>query len=353
MCPLYVALKKNWSVYHSQEPHNSASLPGTEEYVLLKMGWDILITKLGTTSVILQHMDTTTILDGNNTAPDSNCTSRLHNVQEIIRWITFAVGLPGIGVSIYLMGMQAKTGKAAPVYLISLLASDIFSILGRPKASAGDNKQTSMQSMDISYLIFYFGIISNIVFMVCVAQERYLLVTCPKYNAFCVKLKQSSMISLAVWAAPFAILFLVYQGYDVLFSIALLLPLPLLVFFFLDSFRALWCTRWRAPVTNRNKILGMQAAILSNYSILYLPFVLNTLFKALSLSSYVCYLGLVSDLLLYLGPLVDPFLSILLTNGIGDILKAFPCCKRTNTQENMETVNSDTVETVSGIVSVL
>lgn len=297
-------------------------------------------------------MDIPTILGGNNTAPHSNGTSKIDHIQEIIRWISFAVGLPGIGISIYLMGMQAKTGKAAPVYLISLLASDIFNILGRPKASAEDNKQTSMQNMDISSLIFYFGIISNIVFMVCVAQERYLLVTCPQYNAFCVKLKQSSMISLAVWAAPFAILFLAYQGYVVVFSIALLLPLPLLVFFFLDSFRALWCTRRPAPIANKKKILGMQAAILSNYSMLYLPFVLYTLFKALSLSFYVYYLGLVSDLLLYLSPLVDPFLSILLTNGIGDILKAFPCCARRNTQEHTDTVNTDTVETVSGIVTV-
>jgi len=298
-------------------------------------------------------MDPTTILDGNNTAPHSNGTSREYQIQEIIRWITFAVGLPGIGVSIYLMGMLAKTGKAAPVYLISLLASDIFNILGRPKASADDTKNTSLQNMDISSLIFYFGIISNIVFMVCVAQERYLLVTCPQYNAFCMKIKQSSMISLAVWAAPAAILFLAYQGYFVLFSIALLLPLPLLVFFFLDSFRVIWCTKWRAPVTDRNKILGMQVAILSNYSMIYLPFVLNTLFKALSLSSYVYYLGLVADLLLHFGPLVDPFLSILLTNGIGDILKAFPCCARMKTQEDVEIVNTDTVETVSGTLTML
>ncbi|RXN06762.1 psychosine receptor-like protein [Labeo rohita] len=294
--------------------------------------------------MILQHMDNTTIFDGNNTALPNNGTISVDRIQEIIRWITFAVGLPGIGFSIYLMGMQAKTGKAAPIYLISLLASDIFNILGKPKALGQDAQKTSMQSTDISSLIFYFGIISNIVFMVCIAQERYLLVTCPQYNAFCTKLKQSSMISLAVWAAPFAILFLAYQGYIVLFSIALLLPLPFLVFFLLDSFRALWCTR-RPAVTNRNKILGMQAIILSNYSMLYLPFILNTLFTALSLSSYVKYLGLVSDLLLYLGPLVDPFLSILLTNGIGDILKAFPCCAKTNTQEETDSVNTDTVET--------
>ncbi len=298
-------------------------------------------------------MDNTTVLDGNNTAPQNNGTINVHHIEEIIRWITFAVGLPGIGFSIYLMGMQTKTGKAAPVYLISLLASDIFNILGRPKASVEDTQKTSMPSTDISSLIFYFGIISNIVFMFCVAQERYLLVTCPQYNAFCMKLKQSSMISLAVWAAPFAILFLVYQGYVVLFSIALLLPLPFLGFFFLDSFRVLWCARRPAPVTNRNKILGMQAVILCNYSMLYLPFILNTLLKALALSSYVYYLGLVSDLLLYLGPLVDPFLSIFLTNGMSDILKAFPCCARTNTQEETDSVNTDTVETVSGILTQL
>ncbi|XP_056617178.1 lysophosphatidic acid receptor 6 [Triplophysa dalaica] len=270
------------------------------------------------------------------------------NISQIIRWISFAIGLPAIGFSIYLMSMQAKTGKAGPVYLISLLASDILNIFGRPKESTNESEHAVTMNTDISSLIFYFGIISNIVFMVCIAQERYLLVTCPQYNACCMKLKQSSMISLAVWAAPFAILFLAYQKYFLLFSIALLLPLPLQVFFCLDSFRALWCTKQPVAVSNRKKILAMQAVILSNYSIIYLPFVLNILLKTLSLSSYVYYLGLIADLLLYLGPLVDPFLSFFLTNGVRDILRAFPCCSRRNVQEDTDAVDTETVETVSG-----
>ncbi|XP_051945784.1 uncharacterized protein si:ch211-132e22.4 [Xyrauchen texanus] len=297
-------------------------------------------------------LPSTKLLDYNNTALNNNGTSSVGNIPEIMKWITFAVGLPGIGFSIYLMAMQAKNGKAAPIYLISLLASDIFKIFGQSKASADPpaTEKTSVMTMDISSLVFYFGIISNIVFMVCVAQERYLLITCAQYNACCIKLKQSSMISLAVWAAPFAILFLAFQGYFLLFSLALLLPLPLLVFFFLDSFRTLWCTKRPAPLTNKKKIVGMQAAILCNYSILYLPFVLKTLLNALSLSSYIYYLGLVADLLLYLGPLVDPFLSIFLTNGVSEILKAFPCCARRNTQDT-DAEDTETVETVSGTLT--
>ncbi|KAI7805238.1 lysophosphatidic acid receptor 6 [Triplophysa rosa] len=297
--------------------------------------------------MILDLTDTTKILDNNNTALN-NGTVNVSSISQIIRWISFAIGLPAIGFSIYLMSMQAKTGKAGPVYLISLLASDILNIFGRPKESTNDAEHAVTMNTDISSLIFYFGIISNIVFMVCIAQERYLLVTCPQYNAFCMKLKQSSMISLAVWAAPFAILFLAYQKYFLLFSIALLLPLPLLVFFCLDSFRALWCMKRPVAVTNRKKILAMQAVILSNYSIIYLPFVLNILLKTLSLSSYVYYLGLIADLLLYLGPLVDPFLSFFLTNGVRDILRAFPCCARRNVQQDTDAVDTETVETVSG-----
>lgn len=292
--------------------------------------------------MILDLTDTTKILD--NSTALNNGTISVDNISQIIRWISFGIGLPAIGFSIYLMSMQAKTGKAGPVYLISLLASDILNIFGRPKESTND---AVTMNTDISSLIFYFGIISNIVFMVCVAQERYLLVTCPQYNAFCMKLKQSSVISLAVWAAPFAILFLAYQKYFLLFSIALLLPLPLLVFFCLDSFRALWCTKRPVAVANRKKILAMQAVILSNYGIIYLPFVLNILLKTLSLSSYVYYLGLIADLLLYLGPLVDPFLSFFLTNGVRDILKAFPCCARRN-MEDTDVVDTEMVETVSG-----
>lgn len=89
-------------------------------------------------------------------------------------------------------------------------------------------------------------------------------------------------------------------------------------------------------------------AIWANYTVLYVPFILNLLLEALSLTEVVSYLGLVSHLLLYLSPLVDPFIYIFMNKGPKEVLQALPCCQRCNQKENTTpTVNtvSETVET--------
>uniref|UniRef100_A0A3B4DVJ7 Uncharacterized protein n=1 Tax=Pygocentrus nattereri TaxID=42514 RepID=A0A3B4DVJ7_PYGNA len=272
-------------------------------------------------------------------------TSQMLLWQKIIRWVSFALGLPGVCFSIYLMSQQVSNGKAAPVYLISLLASDIFSIFGQPNKPIDSITQASTLG-DISSLVFYFGVITNIVFMVCVAQERYLLVACSQHVACCIKVKQSAIVSLAMWAAPIAILMLALNGYMLCFSIILLLPLAVLSFFLVDTFRALYCSRRSVHVHERKRILGMQAMLFFNYSFLYFPFVLNTLFNALSLKCYTQYLGLVVNTFLNFGPFVDPFLSFFLTK-VKDLKEACSCCKRRRKPVD----ETPTVETVSEIVT--
>lgn len=265
-----------------------------------------------------------------------NATALSNNTTQIMRWVSFALGLPGVCVSIYLMSQQVSNGKAAPVYLISLLASDIFSIFGQPNKPIDTVMQASTLA-DISSLVFYFGVITNIVFMVCLAQERYLLVSCSKYTTCCTKVKQSAIVSLALWAAPIAILLLALNGYMLFFSIILLLPFAILLFFLVDTFRALWCCKLSMNISERKRILGMQAMLFFNYSILYLPFVLNTLLNALSLKCYTQYLGVVVNALLNLAPFVDSILSFFLTR-LKDIKKAFSCKKKLKPEEETPTV---------------
>lgn len=258
----------------------------------------------------------------NNT---NNTDTTFDRVAEVIGWITFAVGLPAIGLALYTMKNLVKGPNPVPVHVISLLVSDIFSFIGRPQAATG-----SILSADTATLIFYFGIISNITFMVCIAQERHLLVAYPQCYGCCSKLKQSSIISLAMWGAPSAVLALAVFKYLFWFAVALLTPFPFLLFFFLDSWRALLCFR-STSTAEKKRSVGIQAAILTNYTVLFLPFILNILLE--SLKEEVRYLGLIANLLLYLSPLVDPFLYIFMTKGPREVVESLLCRKNKLTRQ--------------------
>ncbi|KAM6956256.1 uncharacterized protein FYW47_012202 [Aplochiton taeniatus] len=231
--------------------------------------------------------------------------------------------------------------QKVPFYVISLLISDIFNFIGRPQAMT-----ETVLSSDTTTLIFYFGIVSNITFMVCIAQERHLLVTYPHCHGCCSRLKKSALVSLVIWGAPFVILGLAVFKYFFWFAVALLVPFPFLLFFVLDSWRALLCCGTPSTRAERRKTVGGLAVILGNYTLLFLPFIIHILLESLSFKEGVRYLGLVSNLLLYLSPLVDPFLYILMTKGPRDVLEALPCWKKKSVGQE-EGPQTSAVATVS------
>ncbi|CAB1338420.1 unnamed protein product [Coregonus sp. 'balchen'] len=179
---------------------------------------------------------------------NTNADTTFDRVAEVIGWITFAVGLPAIGLALYTMKNLVKGPNPVPVHVISLLVSDIFSFIGRPQAATG-----SILSADTATLIFYFGI---------------------------------------------------------------------------------------------KRTVGVLAVILTNYTVLFLPFILNILLK--SLKEEVRYLGLIANLLLYLSPLMDPFLYIFMTKGPREVVEALLCCKNNLSRQPEET---QTVVTLSETVT--
>ncbi|KAL2083385.1 hypothetical protein ACEWY4_021158 [Coilia grayii] len=261
----------------------------------------------------------------------SNSTAaNLARVQQILGWVTFAVGLPAVLLSIYMLTQLVRAGNGTPVQAINLLISDIFNLLTRPQTpSLSPGSSTLSLDTDIPSLIFYFGVASNIVFMVGMAQERHLRVASQRCHGCCRRAKQSSVISLAIWAAPVGLVVLLYLGYRTAFLVCLLLPFPLLLFFFLDSCRALLCCSTSVTLSERRRVLAMLVAILANYTILFLPFALTTLLATLEvhIAEFV-YFGLVANMLLYLSPVINPFLSLLLTKSLRELLDTFPCCRR-------------------------
>lgn len=226
-----------------------------------------------------------------------------------------------------------------------LLVSDIISFFGRPRIDQDTDSGTAFSSNTTDF-IFYFGVISNVTLMLFIAQERHLLVAYPQCVGCSRSIRQSPVVGLVAWAAPFAILALAMLQYNLCFAISLLVPFPLLLFFAVDSWRALICSRSNPSTPERRRAVWGIAAIWANYTLLYTPFILSVLLKALSFKETVTYLGLASHMLLYLSPLVDPFLYMFMTKGLKEVLQAMPCCPNPSRKDDMR----PTVETVAETV---
>lgn len=232
-----------------------------------------------------------------------------------------------------------------PMHVMFLLVSDVISFFGRPSVEEQMNTEPAATSNPTDFL-FYFGVISNITLMLFIAQERHVLVAYPQCHGCCGNIRRSPVVALAAWAAPLAIIALAVMKYDFWFAVALLAPFPFLLFFAVDSWRALICSRSNPPTAERRRMVWGIGAIWANYTILYTPFILSILLKALDFPEIVQYLGLLSHLLLYLSPLVDPFLYIFMTKGIKEVLQALPCCQKTHRTQEIR----PTVDTVAEIV---
>ncbi|XP_026165095.1 uncharacterized protein LOC113131725 [Mastacembelus armatus] len=288
----------------------------------------------GTTGPIL--LSITSNVTHNTTTPTA-----VH-MATVVSWLTFSIGLPAIGLALYALKNLSRGENKVPMHVLFLLVSDIISFLGRPSV---DQDMTVLSSGATDF-IFYFGVISNITLMLFIAQERHLSVAFPQCYGCCSRFQRSPVVALVAWAAPFAVLALAVLKYNLWFSVALLSPFPFLLFFAVDSWRALMCSPSNPPTPERRRTVWGISAIWANYTVLYVPFILSVLLEALSYKETVRYLGLVSHLLLYLGPLVDPFLYIFMTKGLKEVQQVLSCCQNPSRKVNM----SPTVDTVAETV---
>lgn len=231
------------------------------------------------------------------------------------------------------------------MHVVFLLVSDVISFFGRPSVDQSTETDTVF-STDGTDIIFYFGIISNVTLMLFIAQERHLLVAYPQCLGCCTSIRQSPVVTLLAWASPFGVLTLAMLRYTLWFAVSLLAPFPFLLFFAVDSWRALHCSRSNPVSPERRRMVWGIGAIWANYTFLYVPFILSVLLEALFFKEQVRYLGLVSHLLLYLSPLVDPFIYILMTKGLKEVLRALPCCQKLRKKENMTPMVETVAETV-------
>ncbi|KPP69047.1 psychosine receptor-like [Scleropages formosus] len=287
-----------------------------------------------------------------NNSSNSSYTSTLDRVTDVVGWVTLGIGVPLNCLAIYVLSHSVKDDRTGPVYIINLLVTNAFNFFGRPKTGMQHGGTSATPAPDSASLVFYYGVITNISFMVCVAMESHVRSAHPRWYSRYSTVRRSTLVSLIAWVTPLALLALAIKGYLLVFSISLLFPLPCLIFLFLDSCRVLCCSTSQLPSTERKRIVGTLALLLGDYTLLFLPFVLKTLLTSLSMKGGQYEVEAITNILLDFSPLVDPLLFLFVKNDPRDIAKAFPCCSRFCVRPpDAGTVTTATIPTVSGRVT--
>uniref|UniRef100_A0A672ZUE5 G-protein coupled receptors family 1 profile domain-containing protein n=1 Tax=Sphaeramia orbicularis TaxID=375764 RepID=A0A672ZUE5_9TELE len=198
-------------------------------------------------------------------------------------------------------GLQVRKGHTAPVYVINLLLSDVLQICCFICLV--------LDSALVVYL-YLFGEMASVGFMVCIALERYLVVARPFWYRFSRSVHMSVLVCVVVWLLPLVYVLPLYLGVDSVvvesvFAVFHLLPLPLLLFFLIGTFKGL-SKATRLPLGEKRRIMAAVLLVFVIYFLLFLPSILWSLVEEFreddvfsDAASVLLFLSPVADLCLY------------------------------------------------------
>uniref|UniRef100_A0A673XC44 G-protein coupled receptors family 1 profile domain-containing protein n=1 Tax=Salmo trutta TaxID=8032 RepID=A0A673XC44_SALTR len=267
----------------------------------------------------------------------------------VVDWIIFLIGFPAVCLASYALFSLVKAGRVAPVYVINLLISDLLQI-------------TITLVFIFSRIFVRLGLCTSLGFMLLISLERYMVVVCPLWYRRRRSVKNSTLVSLSLWAlalvyVTFDYNFLIDMRYTLMtFSAISLLPAPFLVLLFLVTQRALSRSMAFRGAERRRRILGALGLVLGSYTLLFLPYSIRNLYYSIkahapSVSDPVRDLSsVITSALLYLSPLTDCFLYIFMRRDLRDTVDAFPCCRRLLSVGDAE-LTGNTAQENSGIVN--
>ncbi len=188
-----------------------------------------------------------------------------------------------------------------------------------------------------AFHVYILSILVNIGFMVCISVERYIMIKYPVWYRLHHSCRNLVLICLLVWATLcgyMVINVIVALKMDVelaflLNVIMFFVPYPLVVFCFVGSWKALSHSVAVTP-DERKRILMILALVLFNYTVLFLPSIVQNIIFAISfkhgISSYDS-LHSVSGIMMYLNPLADSLLYVFIKKDAHSMLR-FLCCKK-------------------------
>uniref|UniRef100_A0A8C4E3V4 G-protein coupled receptors family 1 profile domain-containing protein n=1 Tax=Dicentrarchus labrax TaxID=13489 RepID=A0A8C4E3V4_DICLA len=162
---------------------------------------------------------------------------------------------------------------------------------------------------------------------------RYLVVAFPLWYRFRRTIKTSVVVCVVVWTVPLVLLLSAIFWDDVkvicaIFSVFLLLPFPLLIFFLGGTLKALSASR--VPSDEKQRIVGVLVLVLLIYTLLFMPVIIGLV--AEGARSNVTFRNL-SVIFVRLSPLADLVLYVFMRKGTIDKLLASVCCCRMNSND--------------------
>ncbi|XP_078030250.1 G-protein coupled receptor 4-like [Epinephelus lanceolatus] len=187
--------------------------------------------------------------------------------------------------------------NVAPIYVINLLISDLIQFCCM-----------------IAFMIYNYSVLGSVGFMVCIAMERYLVIVFPLWYRFRRIIKTSVLVCVVAGVLPLICILPPHTSSsaaaNLIESIFLLLPLPLLIFFVGGTLRALSASI-SVPSEEKRRIPGMLVLVLLIYILLFLPYIISTMADELVNVT----LSLLSLVLIKLTPIADLVLYVFMRKG--------------------------------------
>ena len=276
----------------------------------------------------------------NNTGP-TVILDHFYNIALIVHCLIFTVALPVISMAIYGLLSQVETNYVAPVYVINLLISDLIQISARMILGVL-RKMHLLKDMFTFKLIYMFGVGLNICFMVCISAERYAMIAHPVRYRNMRNMRTSVFVSVAVCILSVTLTTTSIYLLEVVL-VVLLLPYPLVVFFFMGTWKAL--SRTSVPRNDQRQIMAILGLVLCIYTILFLPYIVWLIIVDIKLSSvnidHTSSLKwrMFCGILVALNPLFDSLLYVLMRKDAKYIFSALFCCFYKRREENTDPTN--------------
>ncbi|XP_041803627.1 G-protein coupled receptor 4-like [Chelmon rostratus] len=244
---------------------------------------------------------------------------------QVVMYITISITLSLTIWAIYAVYRQVRNDHVAPIYIINLLISDLIQLCCTIIWVAPIQERMIFIILPYSY---NFGVSASVCFMMCVAVERYLVVSRPLWYRFRRTIKSSVVVCVVVWVLPlvFLLTFHFWDSTAIVSAIFLLIPLPVFIFCLGGTLKALSAST--VPSEEKRRILGILVLVLLIYTLLFLPRIISFLADT---NNYK--FDRLSLLFLQLSPLADLVLYVFLRKGAIDKLLAAVCCCRTDSND--------------------
>ncbi|XP_026209536.1 ovarian cancer G-protein coupled receptor 1-like [Anabas testudineus] len=264
---------------------------------------------------------------------DSSISSDIQSVLHVTRWIIICTGFPLTILAIYAFYSMVRHDHIAPIYVINLLCSDLIQLCCM---IIWVTQTKSQQLNNITCFIYVFGVLTSVCFMVCVAMERYLVISQPLWYRFRRTIRVSLVVCVIVWTLSLVTILFISLAPDfiysiILFSIFLLLPFPVLVFSLVGTLKSLSAS---IAVHSREKqrIVGVLILVLLNYTLLFLPTIILSFCR-----TFNSLLHGTSFTLIQFSPLANLVLYVFMRKGTIDHL---PCGWKIRNRNNRSSVDS-------------